>query len=114
MRKSFHKAGDRISGNMQFYAAENKVKCGDLFIVNHNPLLAFGKNPVFSLVKYGEKFLIDCQFYDDKGNLILWMSKNRYWVIDSFSIKVDKTFLEISSVDFPNNNLKIKQIDDYF
>lgn len=113
-RKSFHKDGDRIAGNMQFFASENKVKCGGLFLVNHTSLITFGKMDVLSLVKIGDKFMIDCRFYDATGNLIMWMSRNRYWVVDSFSIKTDKTSFEISSPNYPDNKITIRQVDDYF
>lgn len=113
-RKSIHQAGDRIAGNMQFSADENKVRCGDLFIINHNPLLTFGDEPVIYLVKHRDKYLLNCRFYDMDGNLIFWMSKNRYWTIDSFIITVTKTSIKIIKENDSNNYLKIEQIDDYF
>ena len=113
-RKSVHSAGDRIAGNMQFSADENKVKCGDLYIINHNPLLTFGDEPVLSLIKHGNEYLLNCRFYDENGNLIFWMSKNRYWTIDSFIIKVTRNSIEITKEDQKDNYLKIEQVDDYF
>ena len=114
LRKSNHTKGDRIAGNLPFTPETNRVRVGDLNIINHNPLLAFSEEPVFSLVKHGNAFVISCRFYDINGNLIFWMSENRYWATSFFEVSVAKNSLTISNPNDQNNFSRIEQIDDYF
>lgn len=114
LRKSIHSKGDRITGNLPFDAPTSKIMAGQLAIVNHNHLIAFNTEPVFTVEKHGDAFVISCRFYNNKGDLIFWMSKNRYWSISDFDVSVNKKSLTIFNPETENNYIKIEQIEDYF
>ena len=114
LRKSTHLKGDRIAGNMPFDAPTNEVRVGTFAIINHNPLLAFNKEPVLALSKHGDGFVVDCRLFNKKGDLIFWMSKNRFWANSDFAVSLNNKKLQISNNKTPNNYITIEQIKHYF
>ena len=112
LRKSTHLQSDRIGGNVQFDIQTSKIKFGSIFVEEANPFLSFKRVPVIELEYLNNAFYLSCRFYTKTGELIFWMSKNRFWCPSSFEIKQEAKSIEISSKN-KNYKLNIWQTDDY-
>ncbi len=112
LRKSTHLKGDRIGGNVQFDIQTPKIKFGSIFVVDANPFLSFKREPVIELEYINDAYSLSCRFYNKTGELIFWMSKNRYWCPASFEIIQSAKSIEIKAKN-QNYKLHIWQTDDY-
>ena len=117
LRKSTHLKGDRITGNFPFEIKKNKIKLGKTFFENWGTILSFGSEPVIKFVydDTRDEYFLNCRLYNKKGELIFWLSKNRYWALSSFNIQTNAsdTSLEISNSLNDNYYLKFWQECDY-
>ena len=60
------------------------------------------------------EYFLNCRFYSKKGDLVFWMSKNRYFAPKSFNILMKDKSIEITNSIDKSYYLKIWQIGDYF
>ncbi len=112
-RKSTHIKGDRISGNLQFDVTESKIRMGQTFYQNFGSFLSFGGEKVIWLDFQNGEYFLNCRFYNKGGDLIFWMSRNRYWSPSSFEIEFTGKSIEIRNSINKVYNLKIWQVADY-
>ena len=107
-RKSTHIKGDRISGSIQFEIVDPIVKLGNSIFNNVPILLRYKEEDIIELRKNkNDNYILTCRFYDIYGNLIFWMSSNRYWSNSNFEVIYRKNELSIKNTDNELNNLRI-------
>lgn len=109
LRKSTHLKADRFSGSLQFQIAENRIRFGMTTIEDFNHILKLGEETAIKLEKINDEYFLSCMFYSKSGDLIFWMSSNRYWTIADFSVSLGKQFIEIRSSTSDKNFLKLWQ-----
>lgn len=68
---------------------------------------------VIEIAKRGPEFFISTRFYNLGGELIFWMSMNRYWTKSYFDIHSSDKYLKIFKVDDPNIYIEIRQVNDF-
>lgn len=111
-RKSTHVKGDHISGSIQFALKESVFKLGDAFITNCPVLLAFKEKPVLGYQESNGELLLYASFYNEKSELVFWMSSNRYWTLSEVDVKFSRDEISISNKTDKNNQLRIWKQDD--
>jgi hypothetical protein len=112
-RKSTHLKGDRISGNLQFDVKECKIKMGQTFCQNFGSFVSFSGEKIIWMEQINNEYFLNCRFYSKNGDLVFWMSKNRYFAPKSFNILMKDKSIEITNSIDKSYYLKIWQIDDY-
>lgn len=107
-RKSTHLKGDRLAGNLVFELKSNLILLGELSVQGFKNILSFKKVPVisFEFDEEREEYYLNCKIYNKNGDLVFWLSKNRYWAISSFNINANKDTLEITNDKNDNYYLK--------
>jgi len=107
-RKSTHIKGDRLSGNVQFDIEEPMVKLGSSIFYHVPILFKYKEENIIELRKdKNNNYFLTCRFYDVAGNLIFWMSSNRYWTVPDFIITIMQNELNITHKINKNNNLRL-------
>jgi hypothetical protein len=111
-RKSTHLEGDRIGGNVVFYLERPDFKVGGNRFINTPRILIYRGNPLFDWKrKNNGKIMLEVRLHDSNGNLIFWMSDNRYWAPSDFRATATKTELNINCSDSPFFNLRVYKLD---
>lgn len=107
-RKSTHLEGDRLAGNLVFALKSDFIRLGETGAQGFKNILAFSGIPVisFEFDEERKQFFLNCKIYNKNGDLVFWLSKNRYWAISSFNIYSSKESLEISNEKNDNYHLK--------
>jgi hypothetical protein len=108
-RKSTHVKDDRLSGGVQFSLAEPNLKLGNAQFRRVPILLKYKEEPIIELIKKNGEFFLTTRFYNNVGELIFWMSSNRYWTNSNFTVMSKKEELVITSDEIENNKLRIWQ-----
>jgi len=108
-RKSNHSKGDRLSGGIQFELKQPFVRLGNANFRNVPILLMYKEEPLITLREANGEFNLNTRFYNKVGDLIFWMSSNRYWTSSDFSIQSKKNELTIINNKDENNKLRIWQ-----
>lgn len=108
-RKSTHLLADRFSGGLQLDFSEKKIRLGSGIVETLNGILKFGDETVIKIDKIEDEYYLSCRFYSKAGDLIFWMSKNRYWTIPDFTVITNGTSIEIRSKTSDKNFLKLWQ-----
>lgn len=112
-RKSTHLRGDRLSGGTQFEVREQNIKIGSALFKNVPTLLMFKENPLIYFKESNGEYFLSTRFYNKEGELIFWMSSNRYWSQSDFVITSKKVELIIVNEQDANNKLRIWQDDQF-
>jgi len=112
-RKSNHLKGDRLSGNLQFELKDPHVQLGGATFKRVPILIQYKQQPLLTLWQYNKDFFLNASFYDCKGDLIFWMSSNRFWSHSKFDVIMKKTDLRIINTEDGKNYLHIWQNNDY-
>lgn len=110
-RKSTHAKGDRLSGGVQFEMTEPFVRLGNAQFKDVPILVMYRQEPIISLNEINHLFFLSTRFYNSKGDLIFWMSSNRYWTTSDFSIQSKKDELIIFNNEDENNKLRIWEMN---
>ncbi len=111
-RKSNHAKGDRLAGGVQFALKQPLVRLGKAQFRNVPILLMYREKALITIKESNGEFFISTRFYNQTGDLIFWMSSNRYWTSCDFYIQSKKNELIIINNEDENNNLRIWQSDD--
>jgi hypothetical protein len=111
-RKSNHTKGDHLAGGVQFDLKQPFVKLGMGQFRNVPILLMYKEEALITLKEFNEEFFLSTRFYNKTGDLIFWMSSNRYWTSSDFYIQSKKGELIIINNEDENNNLRIWQNND--
>ncbi|MDM1555795.1 MULTISPECIES: HNH endonuclease [Chryseobacterium] len=105
-RKSTHLEGDRIAHGIQFDIQEPIVRLGNATFDNVPILIRFREENIIEFKKLNDSFILNCRFYDQTGELIFWMSSNRYWCPSDFVVTSRKNQITITNEKNEFNNLK--------
>ncbi|MGA1978908.1 MAG: HNH endonuclease signature motif containing protein [Bacteroidales bacterium] len=108
-RKSNHTKGDRIAGGVQFDLKEPIINIGNAQFIHVPILLQFREEPLIELEEKDGEYLLSTRFYNRTGELIFWMSSNRYWTNSSFTIISKREELLIVNNDLEGNKIRIWQ-----
>ncbi len=111
-RKSTHSKGDRIAGGVQFELKQPFVKLGNASFMNVPILVQYKDEPLITLKEANGEYYLNTRFHNKVGDLIFWMSSNRYWTSSDFSIQSKKSELTIINNEDDNNSLRIWQGDN--
>lgn len=106
-RKSTHAKGDRISGGIQFELTESYVKLGNAEFRQVPILIMYNDQPIISLRKTNNEFFLSASFYNKEGELVFWMSSNRYWANSDFIVQSRKKEIKIFNNEDADNFLRI-------
>lgn len=71
---------DRSSGSLSIQQGNINVDVGGNHFLNCKNILMFNDNPLISVENDNGYLLVSMKIYSEIGNLICWMSKNRWWV----------------------------------
>lgn len=113
-RKSTHIKGDRLSGGIQFEIIEPLVKLGSSIFYRVPTLFKYKEENIIELKKdKNNNYFLSCRFYDINGNLIFWMSSNRFWADSNFEITQKKNELIIINTINEVNNLRLWMENDH-
>lgn len=110
-RQSTHLKSDRISGGIQFDLTQPNVSLGSAKFINVPVLIQWKDEPLVSLQYKNGEYFLNTRFYDKSGDLIFWMSSNRYWAKSSFTVITKKSELIISNEESSDTFLHIWQYD---
>lgn len=109
LRKSTHTIGDRLSGGVQFNLTRPIINLGNSHFENVPTLLQLKSEPLITLLEINGKFQLSTRFYNASGELVFWMSSNKYWTNSDFVITSKKDELTIINNALENNRLRIWQ-----
>lgn len=98
-RQSTHSRGDRIEGTVNFNLKNANFRIGGSHCRNVPILLMYKKEPIIELKQQNGEFLLSMRFYNKNGDLIFWMSSNRYWTLYNSRITREGDLLMITSND---------------
>lgn len=87
------------------------MKLGNAQFKEVPTLVKYKKEPIISLSELNNIFYLSTRFYNKEGDLIFWMSSNRFWTVSSFSIQSKKNELIIVNNEDENNKLRIWEMD---
>jgi len=112
-RKSSHKKGDRILGNFKTTLEKSYVKFGNSFFLNSSNFLHYNGFPIFDVKVENKNLLLSCRFFDPKGNLIFWMSRNMFW--STVEAKVSAPCVDFIEISNPEKYffLRVEKETDY-
>ncbi|WP_138994018.1 HNH endonuclease signature motif containing protein [Larkinella sp. C7] len=85
-RKSTHMRGDRFPGLLLTNTENHLIRIGGSSFLNVQDALIVLDEPMISLRIENGRLFLSVRFYNKKGDLIFWMSRNRYWAPSSFRI----------------------------
>jgi len=114
LRKSTHLKGDRIGGNLQFDVSKNKIRLGETFFEGFDSLVNYGDEKIIYIELINGEYYLSSRFYGRNGDLLFWMSKNRYWAPISFKVEVEAKCITISNKLTNDFFLKIWQDEDFY
>jgi hypothetical protein len=101
-----------IRDGLQFTLGKHFVRLGNCEFRNVKVLLQYQTEPLIKLAEQNGEFLLSTRFYDCSGELVFWMSSNKYWAKHEFSVTSQKNQLLISNIG-SDNSLRIWQQDDF-
>jgi hypothetical protein len=91
-----HVRGDRIPATFITTLAELKVRFGSISTEDASDLIIVGGRKIFGVEKLHNRLLVTCNLYNKADQLYLWMSNNRYWVSDEYTVSFGIDFFEIT------------------
>lgn len=100
---------DRSSGSLSVPQKALQIDVGGNHFVNCKNILMFNDNPLISVENDNGYLLVSLKFFDEKGNLVCWMSKNRWWVEGSLVKNFKHTKNQLLILD--NQNEPILRLD---
>lgn len=112
-RINTHLEGDRFGGNINLQINNRKVIAGGATFIDVPILIRIQETNIieFQKMKNG-KFTIKTRFYDPDGNLIFWLSNNRFWTATPFIVTSERNSLFIKARNTPQY-LDIRLKDDF-
>lgn len=99
---------DRESGCLSINKEYFEIKVGGNFFVNCRNILVFNDIPLISMQNKNGYLLLSLKLFNKNGNLICWMSDNRWWLERNSLLDFRHTKDEFSITD--KNNVKLIEV----
>ena len=92
---------------MGFEMSEYVINIGGVTFLRVPTILAYKGESIISIIEKNKQLFLSTRFYNEHGNLIFWMSLNRYWAPANFNVHVGEKELIIINRNDANTNLAI-------
>jgi len=94
-RKSTHLKNDRVSGGIRLSSEQLKIRVQNTLFIDTPNMIVCKDETILGARLENNNLLLSVKLFDLAGNLIFWMSDNRYWCNSDFEIQSGKDKLEI-------------------
>lgn len=74
---------DRASGSLSIAQGEFQIDVGGNHFIKCENILMFNDNPLLSVENDKGYLLVSMKIFNESGNLVCWMSRNRWWIENS-------------------------------
>jgi hypothetical protein len=104
---------DRSSGCLSINKEFFQIDVGGNHFINCNNILMFNDIPLIQVRNDKGYLLISLKLFNDQGNLICWMSDNRWWVENEAILNFNFTKNTFSIIDKKSSQILQLNIKDY-